>query len=83
MSPPVSRPCGCPLHAADHLEPEPDWIGNVPIIHGERDDDPRPAAERQRWPSPPCLCGHPCYLTCPEAWGGSVADLVIGGTLEL
>lgn len=31
------------------------WIGDVPIFHGERDDDSRR-----------CLCGEPNYLACPE-----------------
>jgi hypothetical protein len=31
-----------------------DWIGDVPIFHGERDD------------SQACLCGEPNYLACPE-----------------
>ena len=72
------RPCGCPLDAPDHLEPEPDWIGDTPIIHGERDEDPRPFAERVLWNA--CLCGHPEWGTCPETWGGSVADLQIRRT---
>jgi hypothetical protein len=71
------RPCGCEQTAPDHFEPEPDWIGDSPIMHGERDEDPRPRSERQLWMSAPCLCGHPDYMVCPEAWGSSVMGLEI------
>lgn len=73
----AARPCGCAIDAPDHLEPEPDWIGDTPIMHGERDEDPRPPADRKLWMTAPCLCGHPNYLTCPEVWGGSVMGLEI------
>ena len=41
------------------LEPIVYWIGNTPLLHGERaEEDPQhPEA---------CLCGHPDYLMCPE-----------------
>ena len=82
MSPELgTRPCGCPADAVDHVDPEPDWIGNVPIIHGES-ERPVPGTSHLLYgfPSMPDayrLCGHPNYLTCPETWGGSVMDLEI------
>lgn len=70
-----ARPCGCATDAPDHLAPDLDWIGDSPIVHGER-DEPTPAGAL----SAPCLCGHPEYLTCPETWGGGVNDLTLTGT---
>jgi hypothetical protein len=67
----TERPCGCPLDAPDHLDPEPDWIGDTPIMHGERDEP-----STSFWGAP-CLCGHPNYLTCCEVWGGSMAGMTV------
>ena len=41
------------------------WVGDVAVIHGERDD------------SEMCLCGAPDYLTCPDwiAGNGTVSSL--------
>jgi hypothetical protein len=77
----MERPCGCPADAADHVDPEPDWIGDTPIMHGES-ERPAPGSSHTLYgyPSLPdmyCLCGHPSYLTCPETWGGSVMDMEI------
>ena len=35
------------------MEPIIEWIGNIPIRHGERAD------------SEMCLCGHDPYYSCP------------------
>lgn len=85
----MTRPCGplCQVPDEPHREPEPDWIGDVPIMHGESD---------HQHPDPPtvidmgsgyqylqrrdayCLCGHPEYGTCPEWWdGGGLAGMTI------
>lgn len=66
----ATRPCGCPADSPDHLDPEPDWIGDTPIMHGERDSDP---VRRSLCDDPPCLCGHPNFLHCPSRWGGDGA----------
>ena len=61
MSEPNWRELGDPW--ADRLPPRPRtkpvdpviaWVGDVAVIHGERDD------------SEMCLCGAPDYLTCPD-----------------
>jgi hypothetical protein len=41
-----------------HIEPEPDWIGNDPVMHGES-ERPVPGTTEAY-----CLCGHPNYMTC-------------------
>lgn len=72
-----ARLCGCSLDALGHVEPEPDWIGNWPIMHGES-ERPVPGTSHMicgfaSLPNAYCLCGHPNYLTCPEAFGdGSI-----------
>lgn len=85
----TTRLCGplCLFPDEAHLEPEPDWIGNTPVMHGESDrkhPDPGTVIDmgggftyRMRRDSY-CLCGHPEYFTCP-AWldGGGLAGLVI------
>lgn len=66
------RPCGpnCPTPDAPHREPEPDWIGDTPILHGESDHlVPGTGGWNGRFSECPdsyCLCGHPNHLTCPE-----------------
>ena len=51
-------------------EPIVDWIGSVPITHGERDDD-----------SGMCLCGFDPYFACPDfiAGIGTIFQLQIEG----
>ena len=72
MSEPNWRELGDPW--ADRLPPRPRtkpvdpviaWVGDVAVIHGERDD------------SEMCLCGAPDYLTCPDwiAGNGTVSSL--------
>ena len=78
MNEPI-RACGptCPTPDEPHREPEPEWIGNTPILHGESDwlkFDPL-----QRPMGPYCLCGHPNYMTCPGVWAGE--DTLDGLTL--
>jgi hypothetical protein len=84
----MTRPCGCPADAADHAEIEPDWLGNVPCMHGESDrpvpgTTNAPAAYYLPGPDMYCLCGHPNHLTCPGwlglpmGWGGGLIDLEI------
>jgi hypothetical protein len=55
------------------LPPIVDWIGDWPVIHGERDhlDPDHPEA---------CLCGFHYYLWCPEFFTGGIATLSIGRT---
>ena len=55
-----------------HLPPIVDWIGDTPIMHGER-DVPYGHPEQGY-----CLCGHPWYALCPERETGSVMSMVLG-----
>ena len=62
----AERPCGpdCGVPDELHIEPELDWIGDMPIVHAES-DRPVPGG----WcgmAANYCLCGHPPYETCPE-----------------
>jgi hypothetical protein len=73
--------CWCP--DTPHREPEPDWIGDWPIMHGES-EHPVPGTRRRltdyytTGPDMYCLCGHPNHLTCPESTGeGSVLGMEI------
>ena len=54
-----------------HLEPEVEWVGDMPLMHGERDV---PSGDPQ---SEYCLCGRPNYLTCPEWITGGIATMVV------
>ena len=77
------RLCGCPSDAPEHIDPEPDWIGDWPIMHGES-ERPVPGTSHMLYghPSIPdayCLCGHPNYLMCPEAF---VEGSVLGYGVE-
>ncbi len=47
-----------------HAEPIVDWIGDISIHHGERDDD-----------SGMCLCGHESYQFCPYWPEGGIAGV--------
>jgi hypothetical protein len=62
------RACGpkCPTPDLPHRDPEPEWIGNTPILHGESDWQ----LFDERWQSlgAYCLCGHPNYMMCPGVW---------------
>lgn len=72
----AARPCGCPVDEQDHLEPEPDWIGDTPIMHGEREGSWWATLDQELFGGP-CLCGHPTYTLCPGdrgGWGGDVGD---------
>mgnify|MGYP001104035584 CR=1 FL=1 len=79
------RLCGddCPTPDLPHIDPEPDWIGNVPIMHGESEHIvPLTHDQARSRPlfggDPYCLCGHPNYLLCPEAFGdGSILGMTI------
>lgn len=53
-------------------EPIVDWIGDIPVMHGER-DVPHGHPDYGR-----CLCGHEFYLACPEWASGGIGSLVIG-----
>lgn len=64
-----------------HREPEPDWIGNMPVEHGESD---HPVPDTGGWnglytesPDMFCLCGHPNYMTCPMWPRGDVGGWTI------
>jgi hypothetical protein len=80
----MTRPCGCPADANNHTDPEPDWIGDTPIMHGES-ERPVPGSSHMLYgyPSLPdmfCLCGHPFHMSCPaylgiDGWGDGVMDL--------
>jgi len=81
----ADRLCGphCPTPDAPHRDPEPDWIGNMPIYHGESD---HPVPDTGGWnglytesPEMFCLCGHPNYLMCPIFWdGGGIGGVSVG-----
>jgi hypothetical protein len=79
----TARLCGTEWCTGDlHREPEPDWIGDMPIIHGESEI---PVPGTGGWnglytesPDHYCLCGHPNYLTCWEyATGGGIQSMTI------
>jgi len=55
-----------------HLEPIVDWIGGMPLMHGER-DAPYGDPEQEY-----CLCGHPGYMLCPEWHTGGIMSYVLG-----
>lgn len=72
---------GCPTPIYPHREPEPDWIGDAPVMHGESD---HPVPSTGGWnglytasPDMYCLCGHPNYLTCPY-W---ISDGILSWTI--
>jgi hypothetical protein len=72
------RLCGPDCRVADelHIEPEVDWIGDMPIMHGES-DRPSPIGHGSHRPDPYCLCGHPDYMTCPGWLDGGIAGMEI------
>lgn len=45
------------------LEPLVYWIGNTPLLHGERAEEDLANPEA-------CLCGYPDYMMCPK-WSES------------
>lgn len=47
------------------------WIGNVPLLHGERADEDEDNPQY-------CLCGYPNYMMCPEAETGGIMSFVVG-----
>jgi hypothetical protein len=78
-----ARLCGpdCPTPELPHRDPEPDWIGNYPVEHGES-DYPVPGTggwnglyteSRDMY----CLCGHPDYMWCPMWPSGGIGGLTI------
>lgn len=83
------RLCGpdCPTPDEPHREPEPDWIGDYPVMHGESDHQvPGSGHDMTGWGGHTyrccranyCLCGHPDYQSCPAYWnGGGIAGLTI------
>ncbi len=77
------RLCGPDCQSPDvpHLDPEPDWIGDFPVMHGES-DRPVPGSGHYLYgfysgDDAYCLCGHPNYMTCPEP--SSLLGMEIGG----
>lgn len=77
-SPPApDRLCGpdCPTPDLPHRDPEPDWIGDYPVMHGESEY----SVPGMEWNDMYCLCGHPNYLMCPAWWNG---EGVMGMTIE-
>lgn len=65
-----SRACGddCVYPDEPHLAPIIYWIGDFPLLHGERHDED--------WDHPEhCLCGHPNYMTCS---GEGLMTMVVG-----
>ncbi len=83
---PQPRLCGpdCPTPDLLHIDAEPDWIGDYPVMHGESDREV-PASKVHNglyWQGPEmyCLCGHPAYQMCPGWWSGE--GTVFGMTIE-
>jgi hypothetical protein len=77
------RLCGpdCCVPNEPHIDPEPDWIGNYPVMHGESE---RPVPGTGGWngvynasPDMYCLCGHPNDMTCPEQISGGIGGMTI------
>lgn len=58
------------------LEPIVDWIGDWPIMHGERSHELDPVNPEA------CLCGFEYYLWCPEATTGGIASLTVERTAD-
>lgn len=71
-----ARLCGpdCAYPDLEHRAPEPDWIGDYPVMHGESD---YLVPDSGNWfgTDSYCLCGHPDYLTCPGWYGGGPGTL--------
>lgn len=72
---------GCPTPDEPHLDPEPDWIGDYPVMHGESE---RPVPGTGGWnglyralPDMYCLCGHPGHFSCPGQFTGGIAGMTI------
>lgn len=72
---------GCPDPGEPHREPEPDWIGDEPLLHGESE---RPVPGTGGFngfytviPDAYCLCGHPNYVTCPKWLTDGIASWTI------
>lgn len=78
------RLCGCHSEALFHREPEPDWIGDAPIMHGESEHRvPDTGGFNGLYVDSPdmyCLCGHPNYMLCPAMLRGEGS--VYGLTIE-
>lgn len=70
------RLCGpdCPTPEMVHRDPEPDWIGDWPVMHGESDhqvpDSRHFNGVYMENSEAYCLCGHPVYCSCPGWYGG-------------
>jgi hypothetical protein len=77
----VSRLCDpCPTPDEPHRPPEPDWIGDWPVTHGESEHEVPDSCHFNATEGPEayCLCGHPVYYSCPAAWGeGSISGMEI------
>jgi hypothetical protein len=85
----MARLCGpdCLFPDEFHREPEPDWLGDFPVMHGESEHEvPGSGHDAEGWGGYRyrccrtyyCLCGHPDYASCPAWWdGGGLAGLVI------
>jgi hypothetical protein len=75
---------GCTVPDLPHREPEPDWIGDHPVMHGESET---PVPGTGGWngvytelPDAYCLCGHPIYFTCPHWLDGGIFGMTIERT---
>lgn len=80
------RLCGCgdDYQGPPHIEPQPDWIGDWSVTHGESETPVPGSGERYGGsgtvPDTYCLCGHPNYLWCPGWFNGE--GTVMGMTMQ-
>lgn len=76
------RLCGCTddYEGPPHIDPQPDWIGDWSITHGESDIPVPGSRLGSVIPDAYCLCGHPNYLSCPGWFNGE--GTVMGVTVE-
>lgn len=79
------RLCGpdCTVPDLPHRDPEPAWIGDMPVMHGESEQHQVPGTGGWNGlytasPDAYCLCGHPNYMTCPK-W---LSEGIAGWTIE-
>ncbi|MCW2767575.1 MAG: hypothetical protein JWO11_3534 [Nocardioides sp.] len=78
------RLCGpdCLTPDMAHRNPEPDWIGDYPVMHGESDHEVPDSRHFNglytEGPEAYCLCGHPMYQSCPGWYGGGgIGEMII------
>lgn len=76
--------CWCPDEV--HAEPEIDWVGDMPLAHGESERAvPGSGFDYGSFRGGPdmyCLCGHPNYMTCPRWMTEGLTSWEVNATSE-